>query len=59
MKLSLNIFKLPSAATVAQQQREDAERLALEHEAAGEHHIALAAMYRARVARLADEKAGA
>ena len=30
----------------------EAERLALEHQAAGEHHLALANMYKSRAARL-------
>lgn len=34
----------------------DAQRLALEHETAAEHHAALAAMYTARHARLENLK---
>lgn len=45
-------FKTPKADAIAERQREDAERAALEHEGAAEHHQALAQMYRARITRL-------
>lgn len=56
MLLNFNFLKQPSADELAQEQRDEAERMALEHEAAGEHHLALAAMYRSRVARLAQQR---
>lgn len=46
------IFRIPTARKIAMRQLEDAERAALEHEAAAEHHDALATMYRGRVERL-------
>ncbi len=55
-KSLLAVVQPPSAEVVAQEQREEAARMALEHEAAGEHHLALAAMYRSRMARLSQEK---
>jgi hypothetical protein len=46
------IFKPTSPSKILTQQRYEAERLRLEHEAAAEHHAALAAMYIARIQRL-------
>lgn len=46
------IFRIPAARKIAMRHLEDAERHALEHEAAAEHHDALATMYRGRVERL-------
>ena len=54
----INIFRTPNAAMIAQRQLEEAERLALEHEAAAEHHDALATMYRGRADRLRAYLAG-
>ncbi len=48
----MDFFRKQTAARIAQQQLDEAERLALEHKAAAEHHEALAAMYAARIARL-------
>lgn len=48
----IEIFRPRSLARIIAQQLDDAERHAIEHEAAAEHHGALAAMYRVRVARL-------
>ena len=48
----LNLFRAPSAEEIHTDQLEDARRLALEHEAAAEHHDALATMYRGRIQRL-------
>lgn len=45
-------FKKEPVALVVQDMIYEAERLALQHHAAGEHHLALATMYKARVARL-------
>ncbi len=47
-----NPFKMPSAEDIRKKQLEEAERASLEHEAAAEHHDALATMYRGRVERL-------
>jgi len=47
-----DFLKQITAAHVAKTQLQDAQRLALEHAAAAEHHLALARMYEARVARL-------
>ena len=46
------IFRIHAAQKIAQRQLEEAERLLLEHEAAAEHHDALATMYRGRIDRL-------
>lgn len=46
------IFRIPTARKIAMRQLEDAERAALEHEAAAEHHDALATMYSGRAERL-------
>jgi len=48
----LNPFKQPTAEQIRQVQLEQAERMALEHESAAEHHDALATMYRGRIERL-------
>lgn len=45
-------FKKEPVACVVQTMIYEAERLALQHHAAGEHHLALANMYKTRVARL-------
>jgi len=45
-------FKKEPVACVVQDMLYEAERLALQHHAAGEHHLALANMYKTRVARL-------
>lgn len=46
------IFKPTSPLKIVAQQRYEAERLRLEHEAAAEHHAALARMYLQRIQRL-------
>jgi hypothetical protein len=46
------IFKPTAPNKILTQQRYEAERLRLEHEAAAEHHAALASMYIARIQRL-------
>lgn len=48
------VFRIPAAQKIAQRQLEEAERLLLEHEAAAEHHDALATMYRGRIERLRE-----
>lgn len=48
----LSPFKPTIPLKIVLQQRYEAERLRLEHEAAAEHHAALAAMYVARIQRL-------
>lgn len=48
----MSMFGKVNADAVRADQLEEAERLALEHEAAAEHHAALATMYQARVRRL-------
>jgi hypothetical protein len=48
----LTIFTPTNPAKIVAQQRYEAERLRLEHEAAAEHHAALAVMYAARISRL-------
>lgn len=45
-------FKKEPVACVVQTMIYEAERFALQHHAAGEHHLALANMYKTRVARL-------
>lgn len=45
-------FRRRTAADIVVEQVFEAERLAVEHEAAAEHHDALAKMYRARLKRL-------
>ena len=45
-------FKPQPVRDVLQDMIYEAERLALQHHAAGEHHLALANMYKTRVARL-------
>ena len=57
MKFLKSLFQPVGASKVLQNQLFDARRLQLEHEAAAEHHQALAAMYRSRVERLEVEKA--
>ena len=46
------IFAPTNPAKIVVQQRYEAERLRLEHEAAAEHHAALAVMYAGRINRL-------
>lgn len=46
------LFHRITAAQIREQQLAEADALALEHEAAAEHHDALATMYRARAERL-------
>ena len=48
------MFKRITPDSIARGQLAAARVLALQHEAEAEHHAALAAMYRGRVARLAD-----
>jgi hypothetical protein len=48
----LTIFTPTNPAKIVAQQRYEAERLRLEHEAAAEHHAALAVMYAGRISRL-------
>lgn len=50
-------FKKEPVACVVQDMLYEAERMALQHHAAGEHHLALANMYKARVARLKAQMA--
>ncbi|MGH8750884.1 MAG: hypothetical protein ACREUV_04185 [Burkholderiales bacterium] len=52
MKLFTDIFRRQDAQQIAKEQLFEAERQAIQHLAAGEHHEALAKMYTARVARL-------
>lgn len=52
-------FRPVSPEKIVAQQRYEAERLRLEHEAAAEHHKALAQMYAARSRRLEAHKPGA
>jgi hypothetical protein len=53
MKLFHSLFTPPSADLIAARLAADAQRAALEHEAAAEHHAALATMYLGRFLRLA------
>lgn len=50
-----SIFRRTTARDIIAQQHDEAEVLALEHEAAAEHHAALAQMYRERMERLRRE----
>ncbi len=52
MKTIFNIFKRQTAADTAREQLFEAERLHLEHQAAGELHSGLAAIYKMRADRL-------
>lgn len=52
MKFLLSLFRPRTADEELREQLAEAERLALEHYAAGEHHMALAGMYRQRAERL-------
>lgn len=45
-------FRRKPMPSVVQEMLYEAERLALEHQAAGEHHLALANMYKVRANRL-------
>jgi hypothetical protein len=55
LKSIRKMFEPKPAADVLKAQKFEAERLRAEHEAAGEHHMALAAMYDNRVNRIAHE----
>lgn len=46
------LFRRKPMPCVVQEMLYEAERLALEHQAAGEHHLALANMYKVRANRL-------
>lgn len=48
----LKVFRRVPAVDVMREQLYEAERLQVEHQAAGEMHIALAAVYRMRMERL-------
>ena len=50
-----SIFRRVTAVDIITAQHEQAQVLALEHEAAAEHHAALAQMYRERIERLRRE----
>lgn len=50
----LQVFFPVSATQIATKQHRVAQSMALEHEAAAEHHAALAAMYRTRIQRLSN-----
>ncbi|MEY3460708.1 MAG: hypothetical protein RLZZ03_361 [Pseudomonadota bacterium] len=52
MNLFMAIFKPPPADIIVSEQLYEAQRKLVEHEAAAEHHAALAEMYRRRVVRL-------
>lgn len=49
------LFRRLKASDIIIQQHDEAMILALEHEAAAEHHAALAQMYRERIERLRRE----
>lgn len=51
-KFLTDLFRRVTAADIRREQLAEAEALALEHEAAAEHHDALATMYRHRAERL-------
>ena len=51
----INPFRKITAEDVHAHQLADAQRMALEHKAAAEHHKALAAMYAARAKRLREQ----
>lgn len=50
----MRLFRQPTADEIAARLADDAQRAAIEHEAAAEHHAALATMYRGRWLRLAN-----
>lgn len=52
IRIFLKLFQEAPATEVAAKLQREAESLALQHEAAAEHHKALATMYRQRAARL-------
>ena len=52
MTLFMDFFKPPPADIIVAEQLYEAQRKMLEHEAAAEHHAALAEMYRRRAERL-------
>jgi hypothetical protein len=52
MNAVAEIFKRQPIHSIVDEQMYDAQRKLLEHEAAAEHHAALAEMYRRRVHRL-------
>lgn len=52
MKFLRSIFSRPAPEAAMQTMLYEARRAAIEHEAAAEHHDALAMMYRSRIERL-------
>ena len=52
MTLFMDIFKPPPADIIVSEQLYEAQRKLVDHEAAAEHHAALAEMYRRRIERL-------
>ncbi len=48
----MDLFKPPPADIIVTEQLYEAQRKLVEHEAAAEHHAALADMYRRRIERL-------
>ena len=52
MTLFMDIFKPPPADIIVTEQLYEAQRKLVDHEAAAEHHAALAEMYRRRIERL-------
>ena len=58
MTLFMDLFKPPPADIIVAEQLYEAQRKMLEHEAAAEHHAALAEMYRRRVDRLTATDVG-
>lgn len=57
MKWIKQMFTHPPVGEILTQQLEEAERLQAEHMAAGELHIALAAVYERRVTRIRGQQA--
>lgn len=54
MNTVAELFKRQPIHTIVDEQLYDAQRKLLDHEAAAEHHAALAEMYRRRVQRLSQ-----
>lgn len=52
--MNLNIFKKPSAKSIAQVDLEEAERQVLVHRASANYHIKMAEYYAETVKRLSD-----
>lgn len=52
MPYLMDLFKPPPADLIVTEQLYEAQRKLVEHEAAAEHHAALADMYRRRIDRL-------